>query len=516
MPVDYSKWDALELSDDSDIEVHPNVDKRSFIRAKQNQIHQERAHRKHEIDTLRYERIINDGLLTRIDALMSSLQAHASAKAEEDPSPDELVYQSLIESVGDLSKDQPPPKPVGVHEKVKGEQPTFSKMMAALVDQVKTAVEENKTMEPGSKIGLYVEEIKTHKAKVLDLQQQLLKKLAELEKLEGSKITSDSIHDGFSTSHVARKDIESTPSTSLSHSTELLNPTSAKSSSVPSIASPAVDSGSEADVEDGTSSERTIRPTALGKAFVKLPPNSYQSYLEFISKHREVLVERETDGLLMQAFDLQHENKPAEARHAVHQALLLQYCRALGKDGVGLFFKRITTKDHQARKVFFDDVNQTYARVKDRTKEMTKESLQPEGEGEGVEQIQLQAVNPGSKIHITVPDENATDEETKEARKLYETFPPGLQRALTSGRLDEVNSVLGKMSVEEAEEIVEKLSAGGMLNMEEGVVDATTEEGKRQVEEIERRAKMDEANEDDVQGEPGDAVEEKLAVDEVD
>jgi Cdc37 N terminal kinase binding len=28
----------LELSDDSDIEVHPNVDKRSFVREKQNQI----------------------------------------------------------------------------------------------------------------------------------------------------------------------------------------------------------------------------------------------------------------------------------------------------------------------------------------------------------------------------------------------------------------------------------------------------------------------------------------------
>jgi cell division cycle protein 37 len=27
--MDYSKWDKLELSDDSDIEVHPNIDKKS-------------------------------------------------------------------------------------------------------------------------------------------------------------------------------------------------------------------------------------------------------------------------------------------------------------------------------------------------------------------------------------------------------------------------------------------------------------------------------------------------------
>lgn len=37
-------------------------------------------------------------------------------------------------------------------------------------------------------------------------------------------------------------------------------------------------------------------------------------------------------------------------------------------------------------------------------------------------------------------------------------FSPGLRRALQSGSLDEVNKVLGKMSVEEAEEIVGHLS----------------------------------------------------------
>jgi cell division cycle protein 37 len=65
-----------------------------------------------------------------------------------------------------------------------------------------------------------------------------------------------------------------------------------------------------------------------------------------------------------------------------------------------------------------------------------------------------------------------------------------LQRALESGKLDEVNRVLGKMSVSEAEEVVAKLGEGGMLSLEEGVVDATTEEGKKIVEEIERTGRM--------------------------
>src|SRR5271163_3043715 len=113
MPVDYSKWDSLELSDDSDIEVHPNVDKKSFIRAKQNQIHQQRQQRRHEIETLKYERIINDGLLERINALLDALKKHQ--EEADSRNPDELVFQALIESAGDPAKDEPPKPPEGVY-----------------------------------------------------------------------------------------------------------------------------------------------------------------------------------------------------------------------------------------------------------------------------------------------------------------------------------------------------------------------------------------------------------------
>ena len=46
------------------------------------------------------------------------------------------------------------------------------------------------------------------------------------------------------------------------------------------------------------------------------------------------------------------------------------------------------------------------------------------------------------------------------------------------------------MSVDEAEEVVEKLGQGGMLSLEEGVIDATTEEGQRVMGEIEKNRKM--------------------------
>jgi len=52
-------------------------------------------------------------------------------------------------------------------------------------------------------------------------------------------------------------------------------------------------------------------------------------------------------------------DKPSMAKQCVHQSLLLQYCQQLGKDGVGIFFNRIMSKEHKAYKLFIDDVNST-------------------------------------------------------------------------------------------------------------------------------------------------------------
>lgn len=62
--------------------------------------------------------------------------------------------------------------------------------------------------------------------------------------------------------------------------------------------------------------------------------------MQFISENPSVLAERETDGLLVEAFNKQMDGKEQIAKQCVHQALLLQYCRQLGRDGVGIFFKR--------------------------------------------------------------------------------------------------------------------------------------------------------------------------------
>lgn len=524
MPLDYSKWDALELSDDSDIEVHPNVDKRSFIRAKQNQIHQERVARRHRITTLKYERVINDGLLARIDALLKSLDSHkAEVEGKKDASEvDEVVFDALMEvsSDGSLGADNPPQAPEGVH--TNEELPSYSKMMGALVDQVKAELDKKKP-EGSERYSEFLKEVGAHQDKVTGLQRDLNAELTKLEKVEAGKITSESLHEGFNSSYVAKP----TPAAASTVQPELLNPNRPKNDG-------GLTSGAEADVEEGSVSaapgeaddEDDMEASPTAKRFAKFAFGDYAGSLEFIGKNPGILVEKETDGLLVEAFNAQSNAQAKSdedyARQCVHQALLLQYCRQLGKDGVGLFFKRIQTPGHQARKLFLDDVNSTYARIRTRTAEIARE--REAGGSTDKEQIQLHAVDPNTQINIVTPppaDQCTTDDE-RTARAIFDSFPPGLQRALESASLDKVNDVLGKMSVDEAEQIVEQLGNGGMLSLEEGVIDATTEEGQRAVEELEKQNKarfaagQEPVQQAPVQQEPVQENMQRLAVDELD
>ena len=335
MVVNYSKWDALELSDDSDIEVHPNVDKRSFIRAKQNQIHQQRYERKNRIATLKYERVVNNGMLERIDTLLESLQKHADQVAGS--SPDEFMMQALMEFAGDPSKDKAPDPPQDVHSKE--ELPLYSQMMAGLLDQVKKEV----GSDPKDWYASYVKGIKGHQSKVQNLQKGLLEELQKLEKEESMKITSESIHDGFSASSMSKEKDKPKPQPKPTKTVEVLNPGSVKKDPLKRFDSGGQTSGADADVDEPPPEDKEeddIEPTELGKEFAKIKIGDYRACLNFISEHHEVVAERETDGLLMEAFNAQMDGKGSYAKQCVHQALLLQYCRSLGRDGVGLFFKR--------------------------------------------------------------------------------------------------------------------------------------------------------------------------------
>jgi cell division cycle protein 37 len=102
-----------------------------------------------------------------------------------------------MQSAGDPKDDKPPSPPEGVHQNT--EQPAYSRMMVALVDQVKQEVDEKK---PENRLEGFITGVTGHKDKVNGLQKDLVKKLAELELEEKKHITSADLHEGFSHSHV--------------------------------------------------------------------------------------------------------------------------------------------------------------------------------------------------------------------------------------------------------------------------------------------------------------------------
>ena len=428
--------------------MHPNVDKRSFIRAKQAQIHQERAQRRHQIETLKYERIINDALKKRIAELIECLKEHREEAKERNPG--ELAFQCVMELAAKLDPkdDEPPPRPAGVHD-AEEPLPTYTKMMATLLDQVNKTLDEKK-VTPDQRYEQLIVEVGEHLTKVTNLQEDLLKKLAELEREENRKITSDHIHTGFNSSFINKsKSSSSGPSSSSSKPSEtkveLLNPNYKDPSTDPEYLN--------------RPDDEEITASPLARQFCNIRATDYRESHSFLLEHPELLSERETDGMLMLAFDAQLENKSDFARNCVHQALLTQYCRALGRDGVALFFKRITTPGHNAQEVFLKDVQDTYMRIKNRAREIILQRAKDEAEGKTgqVEQIQLHAVEPGTTINIRVPDPNSDDPEEKRCREIFESFSPAMRKALESGKLEEVNKVLGEMKVDEAEELVGKL-----------------------------------------------------------
>lgn len=411
----------------------------------------ERAQRKQQIETLKYERIVNDGLLKRISALLASLRAHAADAASGAKNPAEVAFQAVMESAqGTKAEDDRPPKrPEGVHGSEE-ELPTYTKMMATLLDQVNKAMEEKKVTQE-ERYGAMTAEIEEHLKKVQALQKDLEKKLAELEKEEKSKITSESIHTGFDTSHVNKAKAADAAKASSSSQPELLNP-NFKGNTGKEITA---QGGGALDDDD----EMEASPAA--REFAKIKQGDYLASQQFLTSHPQLLAsERETDGLLVLAFDAQLQNRDEDARRYVHQALLLQYCRALGRDGVQLFFKRVTTKGHQAQDIFFKDVQETYGKIKNRAGEINAQRARDAAEGkpDGVEQIQLHAVEPGTVISIRVPEKDSSDPGEQAARAIFDGFSPEMKAALETGSLDKVNKVLGEMDVAEAEELVGKFS----------------------------------------------------------
>ena len=180
MAIDYSKWDKIELSDDSDIEVHPNVDKRSFIRWKQQSIHEERAKRNNDIANLEFQVKMNGRLNQRVDKMLANLDDQ------------ELINMETVRKFLNANFDK---AEKGEGENVDPNMPPYNEMVEDLFEQLEiNAKKVGKDPKDGAVIRSLMLE---HRQKIDAVTDQAQEKLAQLYKEKASLISSDDIHTGF-------------------------------------------------------------------------------------------------------------------------------------------------------------------------------------------------------------------------------------------------------------------------------------------------------------------------------
>lgn len=471
MVVDYSKWDNLELSDDSDIEVHPNVDKQSFIRWKQRDIHEKRGQMKQNIRQLEISTEMNADLLIRIDQLI------AAVEKDEVKLNDEISNVVKVATQGHDGKD----KPDCVSPDDEEEQTNYTEMLENLIEQVQTAVkgETEEDKEPAA-----LKSLREHRDKLDSVLKDQKKQYGDLLEERSRHILSDDIHTGFDSTQVTHQKKEE-PSTKKPESTqevEVLNPGSSVSES----------STAEVAKQDSTSNDDDIQASPDTIEFSKIPIGEYSKAYQFLTTHPKIISEREKDGLIMEAFQQQLEGHEVSMKRIVHNALLIQYCYTLGPDGVRMFFSKINNKGHPAYNAFIKDVDFTVNHIKQRSQVIANERST---EQENVEQIQLHAVDPNTEIIVNVPDSS-----DPEAMNVYNSFSQEMRSAIESKKLDEINKVLAELSVEDAEDMVKQFDQCGVLSVEEKIYDATEwqrEQEKLQQEEAEETSSKPQVEEMD-------------------
>ncbi|EIN12685.1 hsp90-like protein [Punctularia strigosozonata HHB-11173 SS5] len=473
MPLNYKKWDALELSDDSDIEGHPNVDHKSLVRWRQRDIHEKRQARNHRIAELEVEIPANTILLDRLKGFSDALQGASDAPS---------FFSHTVERL------QTQPSPEGPKTNA-ADKVTYDGMLLAVLNK---ASEDAKAKKEESKsdpdLGeLLIDEIKMHVMKLGEAIENWQKELEELQKEKTKKITTEDMHDGWDSKYVppkpapppvpgADKKTKKVTTTEF----EVLNPGTSSSepstSAAPSTSSPATTPSSVDDYDE------LPEMTPSLEEFSRIPMGAYDKSFEYIQTHREVVVPGASDALLIAAFNAQHSDNPKYAKQCVNQSLLLQYCDKLGPDGVRLFFRKMMSNDKRAEVVFVKDVEDTYAHLVERVR-ISKEE---EASQNGVEQIQLVAENPDTQITFNVPDgpppdnlvlegpgtEDMDVEDVRRALQMrwdvFQAFDDNMKKALRSGKLEAVNKILAGMKVEDAEQVVQALDMAGILNFAEG------------------------------------------------
>ncbi|KAJ3145767.1 hsp90 co-chaperone Cdc37 [Geranomyces michiganensis] len=453
MPVDYSKWDKLELSDDEDFECHPNVDKASMVRWKQADIHKHRRERKDKLAALDREVAVNSRIISALKQIASEPAKPPAVLAKLGVLhrdchtwTEELreQYMSSIWKERDARWGPPELEPF-----VDEARPKYGDLVEAVMQTVAGESED------APEIRAVLHGATESAVKAIETRQSNIAAEVKREQEEAAKkLTADDLKEGFNKTVVSK-----TPSKAPAPSPVAAAKSSAKTKTIETIHQPG--GLAQSTEEDDEEADHITYPPA--QTFSEL--SDMEASFQMISKHPELVSQRYSDMILADGFRKELDGKPKLAQRCVTQALLLQYCSLLGHDGISLFFARLRSGRQNAAEMFNRDVVDTYKRIHERVKAIKAKQK----EDEEAEQAELQArleacTQPDGTLAIPITSES-TEEEKKRA-EVFGTFPHDFQRALLLSDVDAINAHLASLGSEKAQELVKVCNEAGLLSLE--------------------------------------------------
>ncbi|KAJ1665489.1 hsp90 co-chaperone Cdc37 [Coemansia sp. RSA 1813] len=474
MPIDYSKWDNLELSDDSDVEIHPNIERGTFLRLRQKKIREERENRRMRKEKGEILVSMNKDLIESVTSLrdrVASADEPTMAEIASQWEKDIQVAREYKEKRDAAAKDG----------KEELSQPSDEEMMAALKarisdDLLKDAAKLDSLEEKRS---AYVVQLNTHIEKLNKNLREAEKDLEEVNHELAKHIDPEAItHEGFSHSIVSNasssgsKKPEAKKETQAVTTDEILNPGSVGKFNTQAPASAAADTSDEID-ENGD-----LKLDNDAKKFASI--SSMSDSMDFILKNLSIVNSVKSDQILGHAFTLELAGRKKLSKQYVRQSLILTYILQMGSSGVNVFFSRIGSKG-KPQDMFEADVESRYKHIQQRCKVIQSESAQDEDNEPEVESIQLQCDDPNAPIRISVPDESSDGQEEKARIELFHQLPEDFRNALKEGTIDAINKVLAVTPGPEAERILAVCGEGGFLGIDgEVLVDPTEKQNESQ------------------------------------
>jgi cell division cycle protein 37 len=464
MPIDYSKWDKIELSDDSDIEVHPNVDKNSFIKWKQRDIHEKRQQRNIEIKSILVQLTMYAKLNERVDFLLSDVD-------EEQLLDDSLIMKKLNDKFDKTEKFD-----YDLLKKEKGDTlrkglkdlsfsaeeidntPPYNEMIEDLFIQVKE--DHPDAAKDAAKLTQYLKE---HRAKIDDVLSRQAIKLDDLLYQKSMLISSDDIHTGFDKSFLNKEKEDDQPAPPAPASQKKTVTTTETINNASNVSPASKEPKSDKDVLD----ELTLNPSTA--EFGKISSTNIDESANYLIRHTHICNEQQKDALIMTAFDHQLQGDTDAARQVIHQSLLLQYVAQLAgvkpnKDliikAVKLFCSKINDKSSPARMGFSQDVTNTFNHIKSRCEIIKQEQGTENNDNEEEALIQLKALDDKTELLVNIPQEGSPEFQIFSTKLSKE-----MQDAVKTESLDAVNNVFAKLKVEEAENILEIFNECGVIGI---------------------------------------------------